>query len=193
MDFIQKYKDFFNVLMTAIFVFGITLWGVSTCSESNSNQLKRNQQTLLDSIKRYKVLDSLNAIYATSLELSLEEYKAHRAEDQEIIKKLKADKLTQITNLKTTTTDEIKVELKDTIVYNTNWLELKSVIADDSIHFNIVHHEELLLVESVRRKKFLFFKLPPKLFGFKSYELNIVSKNPNTVIDSVSWVKLETK
>ena len=47
----------------------------------------------MDSLHKYKVADSLNAIHISNIELSLKQYKQLRADDAKLIKQLKADKL----------------------------------------------------------------------------------------------------
>ena len=55
----------------------------------------------MDSLHKYKVADSLNAIHISNIELSLKQYKQLRADDAKLIKQLKADKLTTVINRNT--------------------------------------------------------------------------------------------
>lgn len=168
--------------------------------KSQIAQLKRNQLVLLDSVRHYVVQDSLNALKTSALTLSLSEYKKYRAEDLALIKKLKADKTTGIIATNTETVTQIKTEIKDTVIYldtlksisyHSKWTDVEGFIKTDSAILVVKNREELLIHESIRRKKFLFFKLPIKLFGYKSQELDIVSKNPNTKIEHVEWIKVK--
>lgn len=160
---------------------------------------KRNMDAFIDSIECYKVSDSLNAAHINELQLSLSEYKRYRAEDAELIKKLKADKIEALSKVKTETKVIIKTELKDSIVYKdttkainytSKWIDLHGFILDDTLQLSITNYEELLLVESMQRKKFLFIKLPVWLFGYKNCTVDVVSKNPNTKIRSAEHIKV---
>ena len=50
--------------------------------------------------------------------------------------------------------------------------------------------ESLKTIESKKKKKFLFFKLPIWLFGYKSKQLDIVSLNPNTTIEYIEYISV---
>lgn len=151
----------------------------------------------MDSTHHYKVADSLNAIQVKELQLSLSEYKKYRKDDQALIKKLKADKAKSVTNTNTKTEYIIKTEIKDSIIYkdtlksfkyHNKWVDITGILNKDSADLQIRNREELILVESLKRKKFLFFKLPVWLFGYKHKSLDVVSKNPNTTIVSTEYV-----
>lgn len=151
----------------------------------------------MDSTNHYKVADSLNAIQVKELQLSLAEYKKYRADDMALIKKLKADKAQTVVKTETKTEYKIKTEIRDSIVYkdtlkafqyHNKWTDIIGLLNKDSVDLQIKNREELMLVESLQRKKFLFFKLPVWLFGYKHKSLDVVSKNPNTTIVSTEYV-----
>ena len=71
----------------------------------------------MDSLHKYKVADSLNAIHISNIELSLKQYKQLRADDAKLIKQIKADKLTAVVNPETIIKYKIKAQLKDSTVY----------------------------------------------------------------------------
>ena len=158
---------------------------------------QRNVSVLMDSTTHYKVADSLSAIHIKELQLSLSEYKKYRHDDQALIKKLKADKAQTIVKTETKTEYKIKTEIIDSIVYkdtlksfkyHNQWIDIVGLLNRDSVDLQINNREELILVESLQRKKFLFFKLPVWLFGYKHKAVDVVSKNPNTTIMSVEYV-----
>lgn len=158
---------------------------------------RQNISVLMDSTNHYKVADSLNAIQVKELQLSLSEYKKYRQDDQALIKKLKADKAQTIIKTETKTEYKIKTEIKDSIVYkdtlkafqyHSRWTDITGLLNSDSINLQIKNREELILVESQQRKKFLGIKLPIWLFGYKYKSLDIISKNPNTTIVSTEYV-----
>lgn len=160
---------------------------------------RQNITVLMDSVAHYQVNDSLSASQIGELRLKLSEYKNYRKEDTELIKKLRADKLQTIIKTKTETKYKIKSELRDSIIYkdtlkainySSYWIDLRGFIGKDTIQINIANREELVLVESLQRKKFLGIKLPGWLFGYKQKTLDIVSKNPNTTIANIEYVNL---
>src|SRR5574344_1814304 len=151
----------------------------------------------MDSAVSYKVSDSLSACQVKELQVTISEYKQHRQEDAELIKKLKADKAETVTNTVTETTVEVRTVTKASVVYldtlkainySSKWTDLRGFINKDTVQVKITNREELLLVESVQRKKFLFFKLPIWLFVHKQRTVDVVSKNPNTTIKHVDYV-----
>lgn len=197
----MKKINIYLVIAIAVLLLALAGYGVSVYITNLKNKidiLEKNQSTLLDSVQHYVVQDSLNVSKVTALTLSLKEYKKYRAEDQALIKKLKADKPVGTVTTNTETITHIKTEIKDSIIYldtlkvinyHSKWTDVKGYIKADSAVLTIKNREELLIHESVRRKKFLFFKLPVKLFGYKSQEIDVVSRNPNTRIEHIEWVK----
>ena len=161
---------------------------------------RQNVAVLMDSVAHYQVNDSLNASQIGELQLKLSEYKKYRKEDTELIKKLRADKPQTIVKTKTETKYKIKTELRDSVIYkdtlkainySSYWTDLHGFISKDTIQINIANREELVLVESLQRKKFLGIKLPGWLFGYKREILDVVSRNPNTTIQNIEYVKLK--
>lgn len=163
--------------------------------------LKTNQETLLSDIERYKIADSINVARVGELSLSLDEYKKHRAEDAKLIKKLKADKLAAINNIKIETRIEhVPVAVHDTIYetlqlkafdYRSQWTDVSGIIMPDSVLLDIANREELIITESYQKKKFWFIKLPAWLFGYKSKKIDIISKNPNTEVTSAEFITIK--
>lgn len=160
---------------------------------------QNNISVLIDSVATYRVMDSLNAAQIGGLQLKLSEYKALRQEDAKIISELKSDKSGAIINAKLHTDTQIIIETRDSVVYkdtvktinyNSKWLSLSGYIDKDTILLDITNREELILVESLQRKKFLFFKLPARLFGYKRKTVDIISKNPNTKIIGLEYVNI---
>lgn len=166
-----------------------------------NNQLKTNQETLLSGIEQYKIADSINVARIGELSLSLDEYKKHRAEDAKLIKKLKADKLAAISNVKIETIIEhIPVAVHDTVYemmplkafdYKSKWTDVSGIIMPDSILLDIANREELIITESYQKKKFWFIKLPAWLFGYKSKKIDIISKNPNTEVTGAEFITIK--
>ena len=154
----------------------------------------------MDSLHKYKVADSLNAIHISNIELSLKQYKQLRADDARLIKRLKADKLTAIINPETIIKYKIKTQLKDSIIYRDtvkainyrdSWNSVTGYFTKDSANLSIQSKDELLITKSIERKRFLGIKLNPKWFGYRKLQLNIVSKNPNCSISNIEYTELK--
>lgn len=171
---------------------------------NENKMLKSNQETLLDTIKSFKVSDSLNAITANNLMLSLKQYKKYHADDAALIKQLKGKQLESIAKTELRTENNVKVKPKDTIIYRDNyidtlktilyndrWSHVSGFIANDTVSLSIANNEELLITESLQKKKFLFFWLPVSIFGYKQKALTVISKNPNTQIKSTEFITVK--
>ena len=168
--------------------------------KKKKKKLKANQETLLDSVKSFKVSDSLKAITVGNLELSLKQYKKYHADDAILIKQLKGQKPEVIIKPSIQTEYKVRTELKDsiiykdtlkTILYKSKWNYISGFINKDTINLNIINYDELLITESLQKKKFLFFRLPISIFGYKRKVLNVISKNPNTKITSAEYITIK--
>ena len=168
--------------------------------KNENKRLKANQETLLNSVKSFKVSDSLKAITVCNLELSLKQYKKYRADDAILIKQLKSQKPEVIIKPNIQTEYKVRAELKDsiiykdtlkTILYKSKWNYISGFVDKDTINLNIINYDELLITESLQKKKFLFFRLPISIFGYKRKVLNVISKNPNTKITSAEYITIK--
>lgn len=168
--------------------------------KNENKKLKANQETLLDSVKSFKISDSLKAITVGNLELSLKQYKKYHVDDAILIKQLKGQKPEVIIKPSIQTEYKVRTELKDsiiykdtlkTILYKSKWNYISGFIDKDTISLNIINYDELLITESLHKKKFLFFRLPISIFGYKRKVLNVISKNPNTKIISAEYITIK--
>lgn len=167
---------------------------------NENKRLKANQETLLDSVKSFKVSDSIKAITVGNLELSLKQFKKYHAYDAILIKQLKGQKPEVIIKPNIQTEYKVRTELKDsiiykdtlkTILYKSKWNYISGFVDKDTINLNIINYDELLVTESLQKKKFLFFRLPISIFGYKRKVLNVISKNPNTKIKSAEYITIK--
>lgn len=194
----MKMRTFILFVLLAIAI--VALLQVDKLRKEN-NLLKTNQETLLSDIERYKIADSINVARIGELNLSLSEYKKYRAEDAELIKKLKADKLTAVSNVNIETKiEQVPVTIHDTIYkqaqlkafdYKSKWTDVSGIIMPDSVLLDIANREELIITESFQKKKFWFIKLPAWLFGYKSKKIDIISKNPNTEVVGAEFITIK--
>lgn len=173
-------------------------------SRARYMQYKQNQETLLDSLEYYKTLDSLNTVRIGSLTLSLEDYKKYRAEDYNIVNSAaKHEKLSSVSAVSSETSNSIITILRDTVrdtiyadtikafSYKSKYTDINGLIFSDSIKIDIRNREELIVMQSIEKKKFLGIRLPIWLFGQKRVNVRVVSKNPNTQIINSEFVNIK--
>lgn len=193
-------------------IFALTLISIGiACIISRLNasrarymQYKQNQETLLDSLEYYKTLDSLNTVRIGSLTLSLEDYKKYRAEDYSIVNSAtKHEKLSSVNIVSSETSNSIITLLRDTVrdtiyadtikafSYKSKYTDVNGLIFSDSIKIDIHNREELIVMQSIEKKKFLGIRLPIWLFGQKRVNVRVVSKNPNTQITNSEFVNIK--
>lgn len=198
-------KKVYNIILVAflIIIFIGAIKHIDNLHKTNK-RLSNNQIVLMDSIHKYKVADSLNAAKVDVLELSLSEYKKYREDDAKLIKKLEAEKLAAVSSVKTITKTEIKTVIKDSIIYRdkenidtvkqikyeSKWTSINGFIDNDTLNIEVQNREELLIAESLTKKKIWFVKLPVKIFGYKTKSLDAVSKNPNTQITNLEYIQI---
>lgn len=167
------------------------------------NIYRGNTYTLLDSLHRYQVNDSLHAVSAKQLQLTIDEYKQYRAADYALIKKLQADKkrLEQVTTVQTESTYEVSAHavervvvrdsiIRDTVkcyVYENVWLSLNGCINGDRFDGKIKSRDSLIYVEHIVPKRFLGFLWK---YGIKERRQEIISRNPHTEIIGAEFVTI---
>ena len=190
-----------------IVLFGIIglLWSQFLSQKNNLNRIKENMQVLLKSnndlvlkARHYQIQDSLNVAQIKSLELTVKEFKAYREKDAKLIKNLKIRNkdLEALVNTKLETRDTILVAVHDTVSgiatfnYTSTWTDLSGTIdmLKDTMQVNIINREDLEIIESITRKRFLGFLWYCK--KLESRKVDVVSHNPNTTIKNVSYTKI---
>lgn len=186
------------ITLCALFFMFIS-WHCTIEIKRANEALSHNIEVLNDTIHQYKVCDSLNAATIAELQFSKDElFKLYR-EDKELIKQLtKKVKLLSVKKVESVKRDTCKIELRDTILidsakcftYNSEWTDVSGIVYDDSISINIENRESLLITESKEKKKFLGIRLPIWLFGYKYKRIDVVSRNPNTKIQSVDYINI---
>lgn len=192
-------KYIIPLMILIVISIGLTEYKLFTLSSENV-RLKISQKALLDSTNHYKVLDSLNAIKIASLSLSLSDYKKYRAEDYEVVKELtKHEKLSSAQSVQSKTTQVITTTVHDTVYcdtvkafnYKSKYIDVDGLIWPDSVQLIIANREELIITQSLEKKKFLGIRLPIWLFGQKRVNVRVVSKNPNTQIINSEFVNIK--
>lgn len=166
--------------------------------KSDMGLLLESNNDLILKANHYKILDSLNVAQIKSLELTVKEFKTYREEDAKLIKSLKVRNkdLEALVSTKLETRDTILVAIHDTIPgianfnYKSTWTDLSGTIdmQQNTMQVNIANREDLDIVESVTRKRFLGFLWYCK--KLESRKVDVVSRNPNTTIKNVSYTKI---
>lgn len=179
-----------------------------------ATRLEQNCMALTDSVKAYRVSDSLNAVQVKALRLTASEYKELYASEHELAKSLRADKVGLMSTIamqqktvlalqsalqpvfKTDTVrqDTIVLIVHDTIYcfdYKDKWVDLSGCVEDSIVSINLTTYDELLIVESAQRKRFLGIPLSIKLFGYKYRTIDAINMNPNARITNVTYKTIE--
>lgn len=166
------------------------------------NRNARNVATLLADVEQYQTRDSLNAAKVGALELTIQEYKRFRAEDAATIKSLNVRNrdLRAVTNTQMETIMRLQAAPKDTIVIRDSvsvpavsvhsgdaWYDFHGLLTPDAFTGTLAVRDSLLLVETVKYKRCLFFKTKK----IKNRQLDVVSKCPYTTITGIEHVVIE--
>lgn len=171
------------------------------------DKYRTNTETLLQEVSRYQTKDSLNAAKVGVLELKLSEFEKNRASDAELIKTLqtKNRELERVTTTQMETINELRATVRDSVVYLPGdtvttilrcvdivepYFELHGCATPDG-QFTGTHinRDSLLIVETVQYKRFWGFLWKTK--KIKNREIDVVSKNPATIILGVEFVTIE--
>lgn len=192
------------VILVLLGIIGL-LWSHISSQKKNLDRIKENMEVLLESnnglilkARHYQIQDSLNVAQIKSLELTVKEFKTYREKDAKLIKDLKIRNkdLEALVNAKLETRDTILVAVHDTVPgiatfnYTSTWTDLSGTIdmVKDTMQVSITNREDLEIIESVTRKRFLGFLWYCK--KLESRKVDVVSKNPNTTIKNVSYTKI---
>lgn len=162
--------------------------------KEDSERNRANTEALIQDAKIYKTKDSLNAIKVAALQLDLSEYKKYREEDTELIKTLKAKNrdLVAVNNTQAATIIDLQSKPRDTTVIIRDsivvpavavhagdaWYDFDGYLTKDEFSGRLAVRDSLLLVETVKYKKFLFWKTNK----IKNRQVDVVSRNPHTEI-----------
>lgn len=166
------------------------------------DKYKSNTETLLEETATYQVRDSLNAAKVGTLELSLKEYEKFRADDAALVRDLKAKNrdLEGVNKAQAQTIIRLQNVPRDTVILRDSvpvkakavrcgdaWYNFEGLLTEDEFTGTLTNREELLLTETVRYKKFLFWKTK----RVKDRELEAVSRNPHTTIESLEHIIID--
>ena len=162
-----------------------------------------NTAALLSDVEHYRVRDSLNAARVQSLELTVKEYERFRADDAALIKQLKQRNrdLAAVNKTQSQTIIDLRAVPRDTVVLVRDsiitpavavhcgdaWYNFDGILTKDEFTGKMEHRDSLLLVESVRYKRFLWWKTK----RIKDRQLDCVSKSPHNSILGLEYIVIE--
>lgn len=166
---------------------------------------KRNNAVLLNDVKYYRALDSLNAAKVGVLELSIQDYERFMKEDADLINKLKRknEELQNFSKIQAETIIKIRAQVKDSLIYipgdtayqsipcvsfRDSWTNIEACVYNDTLIGDIQIRDSLILYETIIYKRFLGVLWKTKKIKERSF--NIVSKNPYTEIKGVEVISI---
>jgi hypothetical protein len=166
------------ILCGVIFIMGNTI----KKAKDENTRLTKNEYVLNDTIRNYKIRDSINVSEIKELNYTLSEMKDFRKADLELIKDLKIRLKTaeSISHVKT----EIEYITKDSLIYvsdslrkigiHNHWvnLDLNIYPEDYDLKLNVIDSLSIVGYKE-RPKKFLFIR-----YGKWDYYVDIVNYNP---------------
>lgn len=190
------------LLINAVLLFA-GAWRISSL-ERERDRYKGSTAALLSDAKLYRFRDSLSAACVESLELTLKEYERFRGEDAALIKQLKQRNrdLSAVNKAQTQTIIELSAVPRDTVVIVRDsirvpavavhcgdaWYDFDGVLTEDEFTGTLRNRDSLLLVETVRYKRFLGFLWKTK--KVKDRQLDAVSSNPHTTIEDIEFTTI---
>lgn len=156
----------------------------SLCEERD--RLRANQEALLSDVELYRTRANKSAASVDVLQLTLDEFKEHRAADALRIEELgiKLRRAESYAKSATLSTYEERLPLRDTIILRDTvrifeggdvWNSMSGSVTKDSIAYSLHSVDTLHQVVHRVPRKFLFFR-----FGTKAIRQEIVSSNPHT-------------
>ena len=169
---------------------------------SERDKYKQNTESLLEQTETYKVRDSLNAAKVGTLELTIKELEKFRAQDAELVRDLKAKNrdLDELNKAQMRTIQELSCVPHDTVLRidsipitakavhcGDEWYTFDGLMTDDRFTGTMTSRDELVLTETVRYKKFLFWKTRKIL----DREMEAVSRNPHTTITQLEHIIID--
>lgn len=191
------------VMVAILFICGVQQRRIKELS-ADRDRYKGNTETLLSDVETFRVRDSLSAARVQSLELTIQEYRRFRADDAALIRELKARNrdLAAVNKTQSQTIIDLQSIPKDTIIIRDSvaipaimlhcgdeWFDFDGLLTKDNFTGTMVNRDSLLLAESVRYRRFLGFLWKTK--RIQDRELDVISRNPHTMILGIEHVVIE--
>ena len=198
-------KKIYIILGALMFCMLVTI----VCQDREIRQLtderdkyKSNTEALLADCEQFQIRDSLHAARVGSLELTVKEFEKFRASDAALIKDLagKNRDLEQLNKAQAQTIIRLQDIPRDTVILIDSipikakavhcgdaWYDFDGLMTDDNFSGKLVNRESLVLTETVKYKKFLFWKTGK----VKDRQLDAVSLNPHTTITGLEHIIID--
>ena len=198
-------KKIYIILGALMFCMIVTI----VCQDREIRQLtderdkyKSNTEALLADCEQFQIRDSLHAARVGSLELTVKEFEKFRASDAALIKDLtgKNRDLEQLNKAQAQTIIRLQDIPRDTVILVDSipikakavhcgdaWYDFDGLMTDDNFSGKLVNRESLVLTETVKYKKFLFWKTGK----VKDRQLDAVSLNPHTTITGLEHIIID--
>lgn len=166
------------------------------------DKYRENTKTLLQQSQTYHVQDSLNAAKVGALQLTIKELDQYRAQDAALVRDLKAKNrdLDQLNKAQLQTINQLRCMPRDTVIRIDSvlipakavhcgdaWYTFDGILTADEFTGTMTSRDELVVTETVRYKKFLFWKTRKIL----DRELEAVSRNPHTTITGLEYIIID--
>ena len=166
------------------------------------DKYKSNTEALLADCEQFQIRDSLHAARVGSLELTVKEFEKFRASDAALIKELtgKNRDLEQLNKAQAQTIIRLQDIPRDTVILVDSipikakavhcgdaWYDFDGLMTDDNFSGKLVNRESLVLTETVKYKKFLFWKTGK----VKDRQLDAVSHNQHTTITGLEHIIID--
>ena len=171
----------------------------------DNKRLKNNEIALTKDIEVYKTKAGHNAAKVRQLELTVSEFKQLCSDQEDELAELgiKIKRLESMTSTGTQTDAHGKTQLKDTVFvhkidtvtiaengkyfeWKDNWNSISGKIIGDNVECYYHGTDTLTVVAHRVPKKFLFIK-----WGTKYIDVDIVNKNPSTIITYNKTIKIK--
>lgn len=162
--------------------------------KDENTRLVKNEYVLNDTIRNYKIRDSINVSEIKDLNYTLSEMKDFRKADLELIQDLKIRLKTaeSITHIET----EIEYITKDSLIYvsdslrkigiHNNWINLDLNLYPENYDLKLNVIDSLSIIGYKERPhKFLFIR-----YGKWDYYVNIINHNPYSKILYIEKIKI---
>lgn len=189
-------KKFFCVVAVVATIATVVCGYVIASLRSEGERLRANQRVLLTDVEFYRTRADESAASVEVLQLTLDEFREHRAEDAKRIKELgiRLRRAESYATSASVSSYEERLPLRDTIILHDTvrifeggdaWSTICGNVKEDTITYSLHSVDTLYQVVHRVPRKFLFFR-----FGTKAIRQEIVSSNPHTKLVYSEYVEL---
>lgn len=171
-----------------LLVLALLFLGLWQAEQGERRRMEGNFYAALDTVRTYRVRDSLFAVSSAQMQLKLNEYKALRASDAELIRAMGL-RLRRVQSVaKLSTESHYILRLAGDSVWQIRTPYLDFAARHDSGHLSADFLVRDTLIQVLHRvPRFTFLGI---WFGTKGVRQEIISKNPSTQIVAAEYIKI---